>query len=75
MPDRPQDLGAQDPELKNSPVAWEADEETEALREEVPGSAACYFNGNAYAHDTLIRSGTTVLRCDEGVWVPEGSGD
>jgi hypothetical protein len=75
MIEKPQDLGAQDPELKNSPVAWETDEDTEALREAVPGSAACYFNGNAYTHGTLIRSGSTVLRCDGGVWVPEGAGD
>jgi hypothetical protein len=69
------DLGAQDPELRNSPVAWESDEETEALREEVPGGAACYFNGISYADGTAIRSGTTVLRCDSGLWVPEGGND
>ena len=26
------ELGAQDPELKNSPIAWELDEEIETLR-------------------------------------------
>lgn len=67
----PEDLGAQDPELRNSPVAWEADEDTEALRESVPGSAVCFFNDRAYADGTLIRSGITVLRCDHGIWVPE----
>lgn len=31
------DLGAPDPELKNSPIAYENDEETEILRQEIPG--------------------------------------
>lgn len=66
-----EDLGAQDPELRNSPVAWEGDEDTEALRESMPGSAVCLFNDKAYPHGALIRSGITVLRCDRGIWVPE----
>jgi len=73
MVDKTHDLGAQDPELKNSPVAWETDEETDTLLELVPAAGGvCYFNGSAYSHGTLIRSGTSVLRCDGGVWVPEG---
>lgn len=75
MAEKSRDLGAQDPELRNSPVAWETDEETDTLRETVSGKAVCYFNGDAYSNGTLIRSGATVLRCDEGVWVPEGAGD
>lgn len=69
---RPTDLGAQDPELKNSPVAWEMDEDTESLREEIAGDALCYFNGQAYSDGALIRSGSTVLRCERGIWVPTG---
>ena len=71
MAQRPADLGTQDPELKNSPVAWETDEDTEALRESVAGDALCYFNGRTFTHGEMIRSGMTVLRCDHGSWIPE----
>lgn len=69
------DLGAQDPELKNSPVAWEGDEETESLRESVPGDPACYFNDLPYDHGTIVLSGQVRLRCDRGLWVPAGPAD
>ena len=72
MVQQPRDLGAQDPELKNSPVAWETDEDTEALRESIAGDALCYFNGHAYSNGEMIRTGTTVMRCERGIWVPEG---
>lgn len=68
-----EDLGAQDPELKNSPVAWETDEDTETLRETMPEEPACYFNDAAYEHGSVIRSGTTLLRCEYGIWIPSGS--
>jgi hypothetical protein len=63
------DLGAQDPELKNSPIAWESDEDSEALREEIPENPVCHFNNESYSHGTVIRSGTVMLRCDYGIWV------
>ena len=69
------DLGAQDPELKNSPVAWEADEDTDALREQAPGAAVCYFNSDAYEQDTVIKSGDVLLRCSYGLWFPVASSD
>jgi len=75
MTANPTDLGAQDPELKNSPVAWETDEETETLRESIPGDPTCYFNDTAYAHGTIVRSGNTLLRCEKGLWVPSGPAD
>lgn len=70
-----EDLGAQDPELRNSPVAWEAEEETEALREQAPGGPACYFNDKPYAHGTTIKSGDSLLRCSRGLWFPISSSD
>ena len=70
-----QQLGAQDPELKNSPVAWESDEDTEALRESLPEEPVCYFNDIAYSHGTVIGSGDTLLRCDHGLWIPAGPAD
>lgn len=71
MAERPHDLGTQDPELKNSPVAWESDEDVETLRGSFASDALCYFNGRSYPKGALIRSGMTVLRCEGGLWVPE----
>ena len=68
------ELGAQDPELKNSPIAWEGDEDSEALREAIPEDAECFFNDRAFPHDTVISSGSTRLRCDHGLWIPAGPG-
>ena len=75
MHEKTQHLGAQDPELKNSPVAWEADEDTETLRESIPGDPVCFFNDLAFAHGTIVGSGDVLLRCDHGLWVPAGPGD
>jgi len=69
------DLGVQDPEARNSPVAWEIDEDTETLRESIPGDPVCLFNDQAYDHNTVIKSGTVLLRCDYGLWVPAGPSD
>jgi hypothetical protein len=69
------EVGAQDPELKNSPVAWEADEDTEALREEVPGDPVCFFNDRSYGHGAIVLTGDARLRCDHGLWVPAGPAD
>lgn len=75
MAEQTLNLGAQDPELKNSPIADETDEDVEALRESVPGEPVCFFNDNAYPHGTVVRSGTAFLRCDHGIWLPSGPGD
>ena len=69
------DLGAQDPELKNSPVVTDLDEETDVRREAVPETAVCYFNSAPYAHSTTVKSGTSLLRCEHGLWVPAGPAD
>lgn len=66
-------VGDQDPELKNSPIAVESDEESQLLREEIPGDAVCYFNGAEFAQHEIVQSGSLVLRCDRGIWVPLGS--
>lgn len=65
-------LGTPDPERKTSPVAWESDEDTETLREAVPDEAICYFNDSSYGHGTMIESGSVLLRCERGIWVPAG---
>lgn len=75
MNPKTEQVGAQDPERKNSPVAWEADEDTETLRESGPDEAACYFNDLPYADGAVVLSGSTLLRCDRGVWLPAGPGE
>lgn len=69
------DVGDQDPTQHNSPIASEADEETQFLVQDESGDAACYFNDVIYAHDSFVKSGTVVLRCDCGVWIEAGPAD
>ena len=68
-------VGAPDPELKNSPIADEEDEETDVVRQQVPGEPVCYFNGTSYKHGAFVQSGSQLLKCSYGVWVDEGSSD
>jgi hypothetical protein len=68
-------VGAQDPELRNSPIAEEEDEDTDVVRQQLPGAAVCYFNGTEYAQGTFVASGSQVLRCSYGVWIDSGSAD
>jgi hypothetical protein len=74
QPSIPQ-VGAQDPTLKNSPIAEEEDEETDVLLQEVPGATVCHFNGTEYPNGAFVRSGATLLKCRYGVWMDEGSAD
>jgi hypothetical protein len=64
------DVGDQDPEQKNSPIALESDEETVLLREEIPEEPFCYFNSEVFSDGAVVKSGTLMLSCDRGIWVP-----
>ena len=70
-------VGAQDPELKNSPIAGEDDDEEldAAPFDEASAKAVCYFNGESFAAGTIVQSGALMLRCEFGVWVPIGGSD
>ncbi len=68
-------VGAPDPELRNSPVADEASDEFEVLKQELPGDPFCYFNNRSYPHNSYVCSGETLLRCDYGIWVRQGGCD
>lgn len=70
-----EDVGAPDPELNTSPIAEEGDAETEIIRQEVPGEPVCYFNDKSYATGSYIKSGTSILKCDYGIWIPAGPAD
>jgi hypothetical protein len=73
-PSLPQ-VGAQDPELRNSPIAEEEDEDTDVVRQQVPGEPVCFYNGTEYRHGSFVASGSQVLKCSYGVWVEAGSAD
>lgn len=68
--ERAPDVGAPDPELRNSPILdWE-DQEF-AVSEATSGM--CYFNGQGYAVNDYVCSGNELLRCEaRGVWVRQG---
>ncbi|HEY7639847.1 MAG TPA: hypothetical protein VH814_08990 [Steroidobacteraceae bacterium] len=69
------EVGALDPELRNSPIAQELDEDIDTLRQQVPGEPVCYFNGRSFPNGRAVSSGGQVLRCRYGVWVDAGSAD
>ena len=69
------DVGAPDPELNTSPIAEENDDETVALRQEVPGESVCYFNDQSFPTGAYVKSGTSVLKCVYGIWEPAGPAD
>jgi hypothetical protein len=68
-------VGAMDPELRNSVVAEEFAEESDTVQQEVPGDAVCYFNGQAFDNESYVRSGDRLLKCRYGVWIETGPGD
>ena len=70
-----EDVGAPDPELKTSPIAEENDDETEVLRQEEPGEPVCYFNNESFKTGTYVKSGTYILKCVYGIWIPAGPAD
>ncbi len=71
MPAHPQQVGAPDPELKNSPILDEYDEDDPPELDVETG--VCYFNGKDYAIGQYVLSGDELLRCEmRGVWVREG---
>ena len=73
-PSLPQ-VGAQDPELENSPIAIEEDLDTDVVRQQVPGEPVCLFNGMVYKNGEFVASGSQVLKCAYGVWIESGSTD
>lgn len=63
-------VGAADPERRNSPVQIDPEQSYELLREQVGDEAAgCYFNDVRYEEGALVMSGTRCLRCERGIWV------
>ena len=65
-------VGAPDPELKNSPVIDAEVEEGEFSGVD-RDTQVCYFNGVVFPVGDYVRSGDELLRCENGVWVRSGS--
>ena len=66
-------VGAPDPESKNSPIFDETDNDYLSLDQDLE-SGVCHFNGESYAIGKYVCSGDELLRCEErGIWVREGS--
>lgn len=73
--DRPIDVGPQNPDLRNSPIAWEYLDEEEWQGTAVEEQPVCYFNGDVFEDGTLVRSDEVVLECRQGIWMPVSTGD
>ncbi len=64
-------VGAPDPERRNSPILDDEDEELPTEIEIETG--VCYFNGVAYPLGSYVRSGNELLKAAErGVWMRVG---
>jgi len=68
-------VGAPDPERRNSPIIEETDEAFEVVGQELDSSPLCYFNDASYDSGAFICSGSELLRCLQGSWVRAGSCD
>lgn len=71
----PEKVGDQDPERQNSPVFDESDDLEFYPIEDEGGVSSCFFNDTSYADGSFVQSGTTLLRCDHGVWMVAGNSD
>jgi hypothetical protein len=70
----PPQVGTADPERRNSPIQTDPEQSFELLREQVGDEASgCYFNDVCYEEGSLVMSGSTRLRCEQGVWVEAGT--
>jgi hypothetical protein len=67
-------VGAPDPELKNSPILDETQlDEHAGARDLELEEPACYFNSELYPIGAFVQSGSEVLQCTgRGVWARVG---
>ena len=64
-------VGAPDPELRNSPIVDSEEAEAWSLDDELE-QGACYFNNVPYPVGQYVYCGDELLRCARGVWVRKG---
>ena len=69
-------VGAPDPELRNSPIVEDTEEDYDEFTQEASERPVCYFNNASYAMGEFVCSGSgELLRCENGLWVREGTCD
>lgn len=69
-------VGAADPERRNSPVQTDPGQSFELVREQIGDEGAgCYFNDALYEEGAYVLSGSTCLRCEGGIWVEAGTSE
>ncbi|MCK9531711.1 MAG: hypothetical protein M0R77_14280 [Gammaproteobacteria bacterium] len=68
-------VGAPDPEKRNSLVVEDSDYDYDVRGQEVPDTALCLFNDVEFVEKSYVCSGDQLLRCEGGVWVRIGSCD
>jgi hypothetical protein len=68
-------VGAIDPTLETSPIAEETAEEAYTLSQQAPDAPVCYFNGEVFRTGELVRSGSVILKCRNGLWMEAGPAD
>lgn len=67
-------VGAADPERRNSPIQSDPGQSFELLREQVGDeTAGCYFNDAFHGEGAHVLSGSTYFRCERGIWVEAGT--
>jgi hypothetical protein len=67
-------VGAADPERRNSPIQTDPEQSFELMREQIGDeTAGCYFNDLLYSEGSYVLSGSTYLRCERGIWVEAGT--
>jgi hypothetical protein len=67
------EIGAPDPERKNSPIIDDESQEAEFEDLELE-TGVCYFNDVAYPLGQYVSSGNELLRCmGRGIWVRVGT--
>lgn len=72
MTDKPENVGAPDPEHLNSPIFDDGADELSMDLELEEG--VCFFNNRQYSLGAQVCSGNELLCCEErGVWVRKGS--
>lgn len=72
----PVNVGAMDPELRNSPVIEDTDEDYALAGQEQTVTKTCFFNGTAFPNGQSVCSGSgEMLRCVDGKWIRVGSCD
>jgi len=67
------EVGAPDPERKNSPI-FDDESEDEAYLDVELETGVCYFNDMAYPIGQYVSSGNELLHCTgRGIWVRAGT--